>query len=423
MYAFLGLRLRLWLQDAFWLIPVVGLVLAWFLDSVSLALDEVIFDEGVRRVVSPGAATSLLVAVGGGMITFTGFVFSVVLLVLQYGSSAYSPRAVSYLLRARSTQWILALFLATILLSFLSVPEVGSGGRRDFIPIASLALVAVMLLASLIGFLVLLHLVGKRVRVDEVLTNLGRYARRGLRHRATLQDRRGVVLLPGISAPGPDSHVLAYQGAPGQIVGVSVRSLTRIASRSGTRIVLLLRTGDAVSTGSRFASVDGDGVSERALSRCLLVRHERALSFDPLYALRIIVDIALRALSPAVNDPTTAVRALDEVEGVLRTAAPMHLGPVAIRADGWEVELPLPGWSDVVDLALMEVVDVGIGQPQVTRRLVALLNDLLADLPERRHAALLRYQRRLLRGVEERLPEEYQDIALTGDRQGIGGSR
>ena len=423
MNGFLVMRLRLWLQDAFWLIPLLGMAFAYLLDVASSGLDQQLFDSGVRRVISPSAATTLLVAVGGGMITFTGFVFSLVLLVLQYGSSAYSPRAVSLLLRARSTQWILALFLATIVLSFLSVPEAGSFGRRDFAPVASLLLVALLLMASLIGFLALLHLVGKRIRVDEVLSSLGHNARRGLRRRATLQDRREAIPLPQLETLGDEGQLLKYEGAPGQIVGLSLSSLTRIAARHNARIVVLLRTGDAVSTGSTIAAATDATVSARQLSRCLLVRHERAIKLDPLYALRIIVDVALRALSPAVNDPTTAVRALDEVEGVLRTAASMQLGPVSVRGDGWEVQLPLPAWSDVVDLALMEIVEVGITQPQVTRRLTALLSDLLADIPDDRARALLRYQRRLARGVQENLPVEYQDIALTGDRQGIGGSR
>ena len=84
--------------------------------------------------------------------------------------------------------------------------------------------------------------------------------------------------------------------------------------------------------------------------------------------------------------------------------------------------LRAPTWPDIVDLALLEVVDAGIGQFQVTRGLAALLNDLLADLPEQRQPALLRYKRRLAEGIAE-LPVEYQTIAHTGDRQGIGGSR
>ncbi len=132
--------------------------------------------------------------------------------------------------------------------------------------------------------------------------------------------------------------------------------------------------------------------------------------------------MALRALSPGTNDPTTAVRALDETEGVLRAASPLALGPVRLPAGDGSVILRSPTWSDITDLALLEVVDAGIAQFQVTRRVTAMLNDLLADLPEERHKALLRYKRRLAEGIET-LPAEYQAIAHTGDRQGIGGSR
>lgn len=143
----------------------------------------------------------------------------------------------------------------------------------------------------------------------------------------------------------------------------------------------------------------------------------------PLYALRLVVDVALRALSPAVNDPTTAVRALDEVEDVLRTAARLRLG--AIRVEGGHGAVVLPGatWADVVDLALTEVLHCGLGAPQVTRRLSALLGDLLADLPETTHPPLLRHQQRLTAEVTRAQPEQDLVFWLTGDRQGIGGSR
>ncbi len=136
-----------------------------------------------------------------------------------------------------------------------------------------------------------------------------------------------------------------------------------------------------------------------------------------------MVDIGLRALSPAVNDPTTAVRALDEIEDVLRTAATLRLGPVHSSRGGGLVVLPGATWPDVVDLALLEIIEAGLRAPQVTRRLSALLGDLLADLPEATHAPLLRYQRRLTDEVTSAVPAQDHAIWLTEDRQGIGGSR
>jgi uncharacterized membrane protein len=418
------LRLRLWWEDAFWVIPVIGILAAFMLDLSSVVVDEALFqDETLGRLISPAAAVTLLAAVGGGMVTFTGFVFSVVLLVLQFGSSEYSPRTVSYFLRTRSIQWVLAIFLATIVFTFLSVLEVGSNGNADFVPAGSVAFAVLLLVISLGAFLVLLNVVAKRIRVDAVLSDLGKRARRQLRWRYTMWRGGQETLLAKVPAPAADAVLARFAGRPGQIIAVDTIRLARVARRNGCRIVLSVRTGDAVSTGSPVAIVDDGTATDGEISRCLLVATERSLRYDPLYALRLLTDVSLRALSPGTNDPTTAARSLDEVEGVLRTAAGLPLGTVEVRAGEGRVVLRAPTWSDIVDLALLEVVDVGVAQPQVTRRVTAMINDLLAELPESRHRALLVYKRRLATEASERFDNERRAIALTGDRQGIGGSR
>lgn len=418
-----GLRLRLWWADAFWVIPLLGIVLAGMLDLVSVVIDEAFDGLSGQLAIAPGAAITLLAAVGGGMVTFTGFVFSVVLLVLQFGSTEYSPRTVSYFLRSRRIQLVLAVFLATIVFTTLSLLEVGSMGRTDFVPLGSVAMSVLLLVISLGAFLLLLHTVGRRIRVDSVLTDVGRQARHRLRRRFAVAADPRARHLARIPAPPDDAALVRYAGRPGQVVAVDAAALVRLARRAGCRIILMIRTGDAVSVGSHIALVGGGTVGDRQVSRCLLTAAERSLSHDPLYALRILTDVSLRALSPGINDPSTAVRSLDEVEGVLRTAAPLPVGPVEVEVGRGSVVFRSPTWSDIVDLALLEVVDAGLGQLQVTRRLTALLNDLLADLPEERHRALLRYKRRLTEGVHQHLEGEYRSIALTGDRQGIGGSR
>ncbi len=417
------LRLRLWWQDAFWVVPLLGVFAAWLLDEISVALDELVYSaDPSGDTISATAATTLLAAVAGGMVTFTGFVFSVVLLVLQFGSTEYSPRTVSYFLRSRRIQWVLAVFLATIVFSTLSLLKVGSLGRDDFVPIASISIAVLLLFLSLGAFLLLLHTVGRRIRVDTVLSDIGAKARQQMLRRAAHRQRRGAEALAAVPAPAEGSTLVRYSGRPGQIVAVDAAALLRLARRRHVDITLLVRSGDAVSAGSHIAVVSGGQATDRQVSNCLLTASERSLSYDPLYALRIVVDVALRALSPGINDPTTAVRALAEVEGVLRVAAPLTLGPVRLSARDGSVVLRSPTWSDIVDLALLEVVDAGLSQLQVTRRVTALLNDLLAELPEHRHRALNRYKRRLADGIST-LPADYQSIAHTGDRQGIGGSR
>jgi uncharacterized membrane protein len=415
------MRARLWWGRSFWVLPLLGVLVAWVLSQVLVGVDDGLF-AGLsgRIVISTTSAIALLTAVAGGMVTFTGFVFSVVLLVVQYGSSTYSPRAVAYFLRSRTTQTVLAVFLCTITFSLLSLIDVGSSGRANFVPLASILLTTLLLVASLVAFLALLHGVGTRIRVDTVVSDIGHRSRVLLRRAYRVHGGSSMVLGPaGESKDGEE--VLRYAGRPGQIVAVNSARLCRLAGPAGGRIVLTVRTGDAVTEGARVAVVTGADVTDRQVSRCLLVDRERSLRFDPLYGLRILTDIALRALSPAVHDPTTAVRSLDEVESVLRTAAAVPLGSIERTGTGGSAVVPRASWQDVVDLALLEVIVVGVHEPQVTRRLVALLDDLITDLPESRRPALVAHRSRLVEQVEHLNPG-HAAVWLVGDRQGIGGA-
>lgn len=219
--------------------------------------------------------------------------------------------------------------------------------------------------------------------------------------------------------------VVRHSGDTGQIVGIDVALAARMAARSGVEVVFQVRIGDGIAPGAPVAVVAADsGVDQfEQFDRCVLVHRERSLRYDRLYALRILTDVGLRALSPAINDPTTAVRALDEVEAVLRAAAPLPLGPVRIQAGSGSVIVPGATWSDIVDLAIWEVLEAGLTAPQVTRRISALLNDLLEDLPAERHAPLLRYRQRLHVAVTESVKPRDAGPWLVGDNQGIGGGR
>ncbi len=423
-------RLRLWWERAFWVIPLSGVLLGVLLQTLTSVFDEltaVVLESAEASAISGAAAGQVLAAIGGGMVTFTGFVFSFVVLVLQFGSSQYSPRTVSYFLRARSTQVILAIFLLTITFTFLSLLEIGSFGRSDFAPQMAVAFSVVLLLTSLVGFIALLHSIGRRVRVDAVLSALGRQARRQFPRRLSPPSRVGLDGADTAEESDDDAvRILRHGGRTGQVVAIDGRRLMRLARRHRLTIRLLVRVGDSVTHGSPIIRVDRalDRRAARAATRSVVVDVERSLRYDPMYSLRLIVDIALKALSPGINDPTTAVRALDEIEEILRTVAELPLGSRTLTADPGRVVLRGPSWSDVVDLALLEVMAFGSDQPQVTRRLVALIDDLVTDTPDRRGPALLAVRERLVASVTSATTDpDLARTALTADRQGLGGTR
>jgi uncharacterized membrane protein len=415
-----GLRFRLWWAQAFWVIPILGLVAAMFLADFAGELDDK-HDrafEGVPLISGP-AATTVLSAVGGGMVTFTGFVFSLILLLLQFGSSQYSPRTVAFFLRARSTQVILALFLANALFCFLAVLGTGSLGRPDFSPVISVIFAMCLLFASLVAFVILMHLVAKRIRIDSVVTALGEQGRKVLVDSGRRLPQ--TVAVDPAAIGGPLDHGVRHSMRGGQVVAIDYQALTRLSDNLDLPIALAVRVGDSISPGVQIARTSGDGAHDRAIGRCIVVYGERSLRHDPLYSLRILVDIALKALSPAVNDPTTAVRSLSEIDGVLRIANSLRWQPITLGRVA-TLTIPVPTWEEVVDLAIREIRLLGLYQPQVTRRMSALLLDLLPDLSAERQVCVRRQLEQLRSQVALSVPAGEVEFALTGDRQGIGGT-
>jgi len=146
---------------------------------------------------------------------------------------------------------------------------------------------------------------------------------------------------------------------------------------------------------------------------------------DPMFAFRILVDIALKALSPAINDPTTAVLAMDQVHRLLRVVGRRHLHDEGIRDAAGHVRVILrtPNWEDFVHIACNEIRACGAGSIQIARRQRAMLENLIRTLPAQRHAAL----REQLDLLDRALPDYYkfpEDLALARipDSQGLGGA-
>jgi uncharacterized membrane protein len=182
--------------------------------------------------------------------------------------------------------------------------------------------------------------------------------------------------------------------------------------------------GSTVMEGDVLARVAGSTpLPERDLLACIHLTQERTFEQDPKYALRILVDVAIKALSPAINDPTTAVQALDQLEDQLRRlgGCKLDVGRVKDGAGTLRLVFPVPTWEDFLRLAFEEIRACGAGSVQVMRRMREAQNTLLAAVPETRKEAVREALARLDATVGRAYsdPREQSD-ALVGDRQGLG---
>ena len=211
------------------------------------------------------------------------------------------------------------------------------------------------------------------------------------------------------------------------IAAIDRAALLRLAEQTGGFVEVVPMVGEYLSPGRVVLRVGhGRDAPDPALARRVFVlARQRTIDQDPAFALRMLVDIAIRALSPAVNDPTTAVQSLDRIEALLVELAPRHPGPsFVVDAGGTPRALvPAPRWADYVELGLVEIRRYGYDSPQIVRRLTALY-DRLGELADDGEQPRLELERRLLReAVARAFPDaEERAIVERPDRLGLGGA-
>jgi uncharacterized membrane protein len=222
-------------------------------------------------------------------------------------------------------------------------------------------------------------------------------------------------------------RAVKFEGRTGVVMAFSAAELVRLAREAEAIVELLPQVGDPLAPGDDLIRIHGAArtISSAALHCCVAVGPERTLEQDARFVFRILVDIANKALSPAVNDPTTAVLALDQIDHLL-----LYLGRRQLsdgRARDYEGHLRLiyntPDWPNFVALAVSEIRHFGEGSMQVTRRLRAMLEHLIRDLPEDRWPPLQEELALLETSIKRRFRDEVdRKRAAVADQQGVGAS-
>ena len=225
---------------------------------------------------------------------------------------------------------------------------------------------------------------------------------------------------------GPPGRVIRHQGESAIVVAVDLEALKAQAERSNGIVEFVPQIGDFVATDDPLFNLYSGACSldEHALGSRVAFGSERAMDQDPTFAFRIVADVALKALSPAINDPTTAVLAMDQLHRLLRMVGERHLhtDELVSRSGEFRVIFRTPNWDDFVYLAFSEIRSCGSNNLQVVRRMRAMIENLLQTLPPSRREALLRQLSLLDREIERifSYPEDFS-LARIADAQGLGG--
>ena len=416
-------RLRRYLRESLWVAPLIGGVLGWALGVAASDLGT-IADLSMRWRYSASTAESVLASVVAASVGLIGFVVTVSVLIVQMATGTFSARYMRIFYRDWAFKAVLAVLIGTFTFSYTLLRHV----EADSVPDLGVTLVGAFLGLGILLFVIFLDRAIHRLRPVAVAALVAKAGRRALHEaleEAAKPDAPAVVPAP-YSAPGEPALVVRMERGAA-IQAIHVGGLGRWAHANSSLVVLRHPVGDFVSAGAPLIEVYGRDLgadAEKQLRSMIALGVERTIEQDPAFAVRIMVDIAVRALSPAVNDPTTAVQVLDHLEDLLRLVGQTDLSdqgaPIEVMDEGLVV--PVRRWVDYLTLSVTEIREYGAESIQVVRRLRAMLEELAeAVLPERR-AAVVDELARLDAVIASRWGGTVDvDLAGVSDRQGIGG--
>lgn len=405
-----------------WPIPMAAVLLGVVLGLALPELDRTVDDAlpaGLATVIFSGgteSARAVLSAITGSLITATSLTFSLTVIALQLASSQASPR----LLRMFSSDGLvhatLALFLGTFAYALAVLRTVSDAGD-PFVPRIAVTIASLLTLTSVALLTVFLAHLASQLRVETMMRNVHRETKRSI-GLASINREGGTDDIP--SVPSSGTHTV---GAPrsGFITGLEREELVAVAMEHDIVVRELLTVGASVISGSpvlewwpRTQARTGHGADAAQLGDRLAstvgIDYERTPTQDVGFGLRQLVDIAIRAISPAVNDPTTAVHALGHASAILAEFDRMPPEPPSLADEHGIprlVQHPV-GFDELLELAMTQPRRYGASDPDVVARLFHTLEELGARVERReRREAIVRQLERLEASVAD---ADYDDV-------------
>lgn len=412
----LGERLR----GSLWFVPALCVACSVALSFATVEIDRRIGDADPWLLYGGDAnrAADILSTIAASMLTFTALVFTITMVVLQLASAQFSPRVLRTYLRDRQSKLALGVFVATFVYSLFVLRTARSGldgVDSGFVPALSMLIAFVLVLVSVALFIQYAHHIAQSIRVGNVIERITRETRDVIERRYPAERAEGVSDEVARPSGSPDSIVPARRAAV--IVRINAEHLSKLADANDVRFVCVHPVGTYVPEGVPLVEIFGRApeLDEDEVGRAVALGGERSMEQDPAFGIRQLVDIASRALSPGVNDPTTAVHVVDRLHDLLRRLADRRLVPNGAVE---RVRLNEPTWSDLLALAIEEIRIYGCGSTQVCRRLRVMLDDLEQITHGGRRRSVID-QRSLLEATVESSFEQRRDRAAVaeGERQ------
>jgi len=410
---------RNYLKSSLWVVPFIAIPLA-LIAARSLHRLDAWLGWSLLGFGIDGAKT-LLEAFVTATLSFVVFTFGSLLVAIQVASAQMTPRIIATtLLRNDVVKYTVGLLIFTLMFALSAQNKVDKDVNQLVVFVATL-----LGILSFAAFFYLIDYASRLMRPISILAHVGEDGIAVVE--AVYPDPSSEPVkdeaTSGLKAP---DRIIRHRGTSGIVLAANLAVLLAEAIRTNGIIEFAPQVGDFVAVDEPLFNLHGGAstIDEETLHALVALGSERTIDQDPTFAFRIVVDIAIRALSPAINDPTTAVLAIDQLHRMLRSVGKRNLRTDKIVDGSGKLRLVFrtPNWEDFVHLAFSEIRSCGANNLQIVRRLRAMIENLMQTLPVHRHPALLVELGLLDREIAKHFsyPEELA-LARIGDAQGLGG--
>jgi uncharacterized membrane protein len=413
--------LKSYVRSSLWIVPFAAVLLYIVAIRLVAALDDGI-DWHIGWFLGAAGPRVVVQTIINLSLTFLIFTLGSLLVAIQVAGGQLTPRIIAAtILSNNALRFIVGLLIFTFLFAM------GTSARLESAPAPLSAVIAGLLgFLSLAAFLFLIDYAARMLRPVSILWLVGEKGRASIR--SVYRHRLEVSATPAparAELPAP-MQVVTHSGNSAIMLAINLKAIMALAQRANALVELAPMVGDFVGADEVLFRVYGAiaPIDERQLRGTVAFGPERTIEQDAAFAFRIVVDIAIKALSAAINDPTTAVLAIDQLQRLLRAVGLRQLHNEENRdgSGALRVIARTPNWEDFVHLTFAEIRLYGAGNFQISRRLRAMIESLIEVLPPARHAALrheLDLLDRTLTGLHA-FPEDLI-IARLPDPQGLGG--
>jgi len=423
-----SLRTTLWLVPAILVVGVIVLFLATYAIDRAAERGQIGVPSWVEAAASPDAGRQILIAIAAAVITVIGVVFSVTILALTLASQQFGPRMLRNFVRDLGTQLTLGFFVATFVYAILALASI----RTTFVPHVTITIALALVLGDLLVLIYFIHHIAKSIQLPEVIASIARDLNESIDGEYHAADEMAVS--PVVPASGTSLRELLTrleeEGVPvpatasGYLQFVGRDELVAIASDADGVIWLRYRAGHFVSAGSLLATVwpaSAAPLVAGGLAAAHITGAQRTLLQDPIFAIDQLVEIAIRALSPAVNDTFSALTCIDWLsDGLTKAAAGGSTEGLYLDRRG-RVRLiaPAPDFARMVNRSFDKIRQAGRSMPAVAIRLMESFGRVLAHTTTAgQRDAILRQADMVMRASEEAIPEpnDVADVRVRYDR-------